>query len=106
MNESENTKRPLPLRARYPKLYDIFVAKLEDEHLHAYDARAVMTNDGDQVTITVLTGENFEKRMESSFTHEQIENIDDSLVQFISEAVDKCKEIVKDDYRIFMKVQP
>jgi hypothetical protein len=102
----DDPKRPLPLRAVYPKLYDVFVARLEDEHLHAYDAKAVLTRAGDLVTITVFTGDNFERQIEGTFTHIQMETLDDLLVEFIESAASQCRAFVQDDYRAFMKVQP
>jgi hypothetical protein len=97
---------PLPLRAVYPHLYDVFIAKLEEEHLHAYDAKAVLTRTDEQVTLTVFAGDNYEQRVEGTFQSSQIDKLDDSVIEFITSAVGRCKEIVKDDYRIFMKVQP
>lgn len=98
--------KPMPLRAVYPSLYDVLVAKLEEEHLHAYDVKSVLIRDELQVSISIFSGDNFERRVEGVFQPEQIDVLDESVIELIEQAVQACKKSVEADYRIFMKVQP
>lgn len=104
MGLEENSSHEKPLRVVLPKLYNYLVKELESFHVHAYDIQANAVEKDSGYQIMIHYGEGFSQLESQFFFYKSINNLDESITEYIGTIGEKCKQVMVADYFKMMKM--
>lgn len=93
-----------PLRYALPNCYRLLMDQFAAQHLHPYDVMAgVIHDDAGGYRIVLRYGEEMSYTKERYFTSRMIEQGEEAIVEFFSEAGRDCKKALMTEYYRMMK---
>lgn len=104
MELARKLQRERPLRVMLPTFYNYLIMELEKECIHAYDIQANAVESKTGYVIHIFYGQGFTQTSSNFFSHSSIENVDESVKEYIKTIAEKCKQVMIADYFKMMKM--
>ncbi|GGA81650.1 hypothetical protein [Ornithinibacillus halotolerans] len=87
------------LRFLSPKLYNYITDILQETYnIHSYDLQMDAEQKEDGLQVIIRYGETFSHKQANFFTHEQIDNLSNEILDFVNKTGEACTEVLIDDY--------
>lgn len=101
----------IPLRAKYPGVYQRLTEKMENAGLHVFDVKAdvLIEFEVSQEKLSIKFGEHYANERLLTIEQNKVETrleADEIVRKFLDEAVEACKQQAVEDYHAFMDIQP
>lgn len=89
-------QQPLLIVSTY--LYQELIHSLNKANIHSFDIQVYASEEKNKITIITYYGENFQHKLEKTFSSQVKKKVDQSYLEFCEKVGQSCKEALLKDY--------